>query len=632
VSAQPNRKQQRLARQISKSEGVPYQAALAKIRAAAQRPTHDTHSIVSPQRRMLELMYDTFAAKGGWPLFQYVSALWDEADVEARDVYLDLAEQGLVRPAMTRSHEFQLRQETVVGVSLQGLMDIGSAAEDLDRFVAAIRYVAKSAREFRPSSPTELERLSVTGDEIRLHLGLDPGDIALARLGTLISDEAWQLWTSLGRTESDDWSFEVNLERARRYRDIDTVTAFLDISYPKQKQPGAPLPLPSSEVEQDNAPLPRTNGATHTIDLFISHAGEDKDTVARPLSEALKDRGWSVWLDELELTIGDSLSGSIDAALAHSRYGVVVLSQSFFAKEWPQRELAGLAAREVDVGSKVILPVWHNVDHHYISQRSPILADRLGALTSRGIEHVANALSAALTRAEVRTGAGLAQEPVVQAVQPDQGVLRLTIPSTSEEQARVVAERPEFWEYLLFVGVLVQGKKELETKWDDHELQLPRGPRRDVDLTSADDFLSRELGWIQKHIVLDRIMSPSIYEQAFGAPGQPGDVTKIESMARRLLSMYESWLDWAAGLRNTSVPAVYEDVLETTACLIDGPVLSLREFIDHMAHQTERLPELAGDRTDEHPITLTFKLTLDIEDEVVERNSRAWKKLRTELA
>jgi len=580
---------------------------------------------------MRELMYETFAAKGEWPLFQYVSALSDEADVEARDIYLDLAEQGLVRPAMTRSHEFQLRQETVVGLSLQGLMDIGSAAEDLDLLVAAVRYIAESAREFRPSSPTELERLSVKSDEIRLHLGLDSGDIAVARLGTLICDEAWQLWTSFGRTESDDWSFEVNLEPARRYRDIDTVREFLDISYPSQQQ-DAPLPLPTSEVEQGNPPLPRTNGATDTIDLFISHAGEDKDTVARPLSKALEARGWSVWLDELELTIGDSLSGGIDAALARSRYGVVVLSRSFFAKEWPQRELAGLAAREVDAGSKVILPVWHKVDHRYIIQRSPILADRLGALTSRGIEQVADELSAALTRAGVRAGAGLAQEPVVQAVQPDEGVLRLTIPSTSEEQARVVAERPEFWEYLLFVGVLVQGRSELETKWGDHELQLPRGPRRDVDLASANDFLGREIGWIQKHIVLDRIMSPSIYEQAFGAPGQPGDATKIAGVARRLLSMYESWLDWAAGLRNASVPSEYEEVLETTACVIDGPVLSVREFIDHVAHQTARLPELASDGTDEHPITLTFELKLDIEDEVVERNSRAWKKLRSELA
>jgi hypothetical protein len=70
-------------------------------------------------------------------------------------------------------------------------------------------------------------------------------------------------------------------------------------------------------------------------DLFIAHASEDKDAVARPLSEALLARGWSVWLDELELTVGDSLSSHIDSALARSRFGVVVLSPAFFAKPWP---------------------------------------------------------------------------------------------------------------------------------------------------------------------------------------------------------------------------------------------------------------------------------------------------------
>jgi hypothetical protein len=96
---------------------------------------------------MLELMYETFVAAGKWPLFQYVSALWDEVDVEARDVYLDLAEQDLVRPAMTRSHDFQLRQETVVGLSPQGLMHMGPAGDDLGRFVATVRYAAKTVRE-----------------------------------------------------------------------------------------------------------------------------------------------------------------------------------------------------------------------------------------------------------------------------------------------------------------------------------------------------------------------------------------------------------------------------------------------------------------------------------------------------
>jgi hypothetical protein len=367
----------------------------------------------------------------------------------------------------------------------------------------------------------------------------------------------------------------------------------------------------------------------HDTDVFICHASEDKDTVARPLADALTVRGWSVWLDELELTVGDSLSGHIERALARSRFGVAVLSPAFFVKQWPQRELAGLAAREVDAGSKVILPVWHRVDSHYIVQRAPILADRVGALTSAGIDDVADRISLALERAGVRAAAGESPEPVVQAVEPQDGVAQLTIPSTADELARLLDGRPEWWEYLLFSGLLIQGKRNLETKWDDHELRLPRGSRREFDVASAKDFLQREIGWIQKYIALDRIFA--LHRQAFGAPGEPGDPAKIEAMARRLIWIYESWLDWAAALRNTSVPPVYEEVLETTACLIDAPVSSVREFIDHVSDQTARLPELAVNGSSEHPITLTFELKLDIEDEVVERNTRAWDKLRREL-
>jgi hypothetical protein len=371
----------------------------------------------------------------------------------------------------------------------------------------------------------------------------------------------------------------------------------------------------------------------HDRDLFISHASEDKESVARPLSEALTARGWSVWLDELELTIGDSLSGRIDAALARSRFGVVVLSPAFFAKPWPQRELAGLAAREVDAGSKVILPVWHGIDSHYIAKRSPILADKLGAPTSLGIEQVADKISLALERAGIRASAGLSPEPVVQAVEPGDGPSRLTIPSTAEEQARLLSERPDFWEHLLFVGVLLQGKNELETKWDDHELRLPSGARREVDEESAPGFLGREIGWVGKQVeVLDRILAPSVQEQAFGPSGKPGNPVRIENLARRLVSMYESLLDWAASLRNVSVPDVFSELLETTACFVDAPIRQIREFIDNAADQMSALPELSADATLEHPVKVELTLKLETDPAVQELHRKALQRAERELA
>ena len=132
-------------------------------------------------------------------------------------------------------------------------------------------------------------------------------------------------------------------------------------------------------------------------DVFISHASEDKETVARPLAVALTDMGIRVWLDDYELTIGDSLRRSIDRGLSSSRFGVVVLSQSFFAKEWPNKELDGLAARE-DGLKKILLPVWHKVSRDDICRFSPLLADRLAVSTDGGISAVALRVSQAIDR------------------------------------------------------------------------------------------------------------------------------------------------------------------------------------------------------------------------------------------
>ena len=119
-------------------------------------------------------------------------------------------------------------------------------------------------------------------------------------------------------------------------------------------------------------------------DVFISHASEDKEKVALPLTDALRKAGLKVWLDRQELRLGDSLREKIDEGLAESRFGVVILSRSFLAKGWPKRELNGLMALEED-GRKVILPVWHEITKTELAGYSPTLADRFAANTADGI-------------------------------------------------------------------------------------------------------------------------------------------------------------------------------------------------------------------------------------------------------
>lgn len=364
-------------------------------------------------------------------------------------------------------------------------------------------------------------------------------------------------------------------------------------------------------------------------DLFIAHASEDKQAVVRPLVQILTSRGWKVWLDELDLTLGDSLRGRIDAALAKTRFGVVVLSPAFFANEWPQRELSGLAAREIASGAKVILPVWHGIDYEFITQRSPLLADRLGVKTSSGLERVADEISLALEKSGA-VPAQVSSTPSFEEIEAHQhdGPALLSIPSTRESQEQVIAERPAYWEYLFFAGLLMRGRLDLEGKWQDHQLRLPGGARRDIGYEPPRDFLNRELDWLRRHLsALGRLFDPVAVEQAFGKPGEPGNPMRIEHLARRLIEAYEAMMDWSAEIRNTNAPAEYEDLVELYSRLANGPVRQVRDFIQEMADQTTRLPILALDGTEENPVVVKFTLTLSLEEGIEEEIPAALAKL-----
>src|SRR5262245_35491343 len=70
------------------------------------------------------------------------------------------------------------------------------------------------------------------------------------------------------------------------------------------------------------------------IEVFISHASEDKERFVRALADLMQSAGVRVWYDEFSLRIGDSLRASIDRGLARCRYAIIVLSPAFCSKAW----------------------------------------------------------------------------------------------------------------------------------------------------------------------------------------------------------------------------------------------------------------------------------------------------------
>ncbi len=130
-----------------------------------------------------------------------------------------------------------------------------------------------------------------------------------------------------------------------------------------------------------------------TYDVFISHASEDKDAVARPLANALTNAGLAVWYDEFEMRIGDSLRRKIDQGLSHSRFGIVVISRDFIKKGWANYELDGIVTRTVS-GEQTMLPIWHNITKDEVVSFSPTLADKIARNTAvDSIEDIAHEIA-----------------------------------------------------------------------------------------------------------------------------------------------------------------------------------------------------------------------------------------------
>lgn len=172
-------------------------------------------------------------------------------------------------------------------------------------------------------------------------------------------------------------------------------------------------------------------GQPEVYDVFICHASEDKASVASPLAIELRSRGVRVWFDEAEILLGDSLRQKIDEGLARSRFGVVVLSHAFFAKQWTQRELDGLAEREVLGGRVVILPVLFDLTIEALAEHSPPLAGKRAAQWSEGVAVVADQIQRRL-----------GDVPEASPADPGQGGQELLVTGDQPPSAaRIAAER-----------------------------------------------------------------------------------------------------------------------------------------------------------------------------------------------
>jgi 5'-deoxynucleotidase YfbR-like HD superfamily hydrolase len=91
-------------------------------------------------------------------------------------------------------------------------------------------------------------------------------------------------------------------------------------------------------------------------EVFLSHSSKDKTEVRR-LADELERHGISVWLDEREIKVGESITAKIQEALLKAKYVAVWITQNSISSGWVEKEWQVKIFRAISTKKTVILPL-----------------------------------------------------------------------------------------------------------------------------------------------------------------------------------------------------------------------------------------------------------------------------------
>jgi TIR domain len=88
--------------------------------------------------------------------------------------------------------------------------------------------------------------------------------------------------------------------------------------------------------------------------VYLAHASEDHESLARPLAGRMMEKGIDVWLDEWEIRSGDSLRRKMEEGLSNCTHFLVLLTPNSLGKEWVETEIDAGFVRKVQGKSRFI--------------------------------------------------------------------------------------------------------------------------------------------------------------------------------------------------------------------------------------------------------------------------------------
>ncbi len=334
-------------------------------------------------------------------------------------------------------------------------------------------------------------------------------------------------------------------------------------------------------------------GENFDFDVALSFAGEDREYVSE-VNEALKAAGVATFLDADHLadTWGEDLVEFFDAIYRRrSRFAILFISRHYAEKTWPRHERRSALARAIEERGPYILPV--RLDDFVVDGLRPTV----GYLDTRktGIDVLVRTLIAKLA----------GRPDPVYAWPGDRS------PRTRRELDEVLADRAPGWEWMYLAGVLYIEAEKLQPAYLDHEVGYAEPTGERVSDDEAGDFLQQAMDDARAIIdKLMRTMEPELQQRAVGAPGEPGDPSRILHLATRWSSTYAAMLSWAGRIRGASHSARYDRMFDLCGHLLDVAIDSYRRWLGGITEFADGIPTaLASNRP--HVVTATLVVNID---------------------
>lgn len=94
----------------------------------------------------------------------------------------------------------------------------------------------------------------------------------------------------------------------------------------------------------------------NAYDVFVSYSRRDQAFV-RMLVDRLMQSGVSVFYDEADIAIGQSLADSLHRAVQNAKYVLVVMSPDYFVSLWGKKELDLALQQEFETDRTKVIPL-----------------------------------------------------------------------------------------------------------------------------------------------------------------------------------------------------------------------------------------------------------------------------------